>query len=109
MLAVTEEDLVACRIRERLYDLVPVTVRSYANGECVTSIAFAWIANGEFRSTSPDLLPLKQYYSIVWEAVIADDIRNAFGENFARDFLCTTFLVNGQSINQVHDTLYPCL
>ncbi|WP_348662615.1 gamma-glutamylcyclotransferase [Chlamydia vaughanii] len=100
VLAMGEEDFVACRNRECIYDLVPVVVSDYSSDSCKRSVAFAWITNNHVRSKK--VLPIKGYYSMVWAAVSSDSVKECYGERFSEDYLRTTFLANGESITTIH-------
>ncbi|MEF9497076.1 gamma-glutamylcyclotransferase family protein [Chlamydia sp. 04-14] len=102
VLAIGEDDFVACRRREGVYEFVPVLVSDYgSSNKCSHSVAFAWIAGPQ--ACSSDVLPVKGYYSMIWFAVASDDVKEDFGDNFAQDYLDTTFLANGESIKTVHE------
>lgn len=99
VLEMNEEDFVAARRRESVYRLVPVKVCSYLSEE---SCNFAYVFVAEEVFCSKDILPLKEYYYLVWSAVSSDESKNLYGENFAQDFLNTSFLANGNSVLQIH-------
>ncbi|SYX09047.1 hypothetical protein C834K_0593 [Chlamydia poikilotherma] len=102
ILAIGEDDFVACRRREGVYEFVPVIVSDYTSlGKCNHSIAFAWIAGSQVCSS--DILPVKGYYSMIWAAVDSDNVKEDFGDNFAQDYLDTTFLSNEQLIKTIHE------
>ncbi|WP_375793466.1 gamma-glutamylcyclotransferase [Chlamydia sp. 12-01] len=102
VLAIGEDDFVACRRREGVYEFVPVIVSDYvSSGKCNRSVAFAWIAGPQ--ACSNDILPVKGYYSMIWFAVASDRVEEDFGNNFAQDYLDTTFLANEQSIKAIHE------
>ncbi len=102
VLGIGEDDFVSCRRREGVYEFVPVVVSDYRpTGKCNRSIAFAWIAGPQVCSS--DVLPVKGYYSMIWAAVESDNVKKNFGENFAQDYLDTTFLSNEQSIKTIHE------
>nr|CRI42304.1 Putative lipoprotein [Chlamydia pneumoniae] len=100
-LEMTEEDFVIARRREGVYSLYPVEVCSYPQGN-PCGIAYAWIADES--ACSKEVLPVKGYYSLVWESVSSSDSLNAFGDSFAEDYLRSTFLANGTSILCVHES-----
>ncbi len=99
VLEMNEEDFIAARRRESAYKLIPAKVCSYPSEK---SCNFAYVFVAEDIFCSKDILPLKEYYYLVWSAVSSDEAKNLYGENFAEDFLNTSFLANGNSVLQVH-------
>ncbi|WP_100933946.1 gamma-glutamylcyclotransferase family protein [Candidatus Chlamydia corallus] len=100
-LEMTEEDFIVARKREGIYSLYPVEVCSYPEGS-PCGIAYAWIADASIYSK--EILPIKGYYSLVWESVSSPDSLNTFGDAFGEDYLRSTFLANGTSILCVHES-----
>ncbi|WP_201456967.1 gamma-glutamylcyclotransferase family protein [Chlamydia sp. 17-3921] len=99
ILEMSEEDFVAARKREECYRLVPVKVCSYPYEESC-SLAYVFVAEEVF--CSKDILPLKEYYYLVWSAVSSTEAKEAYGKDFAKDFLETSFLANGDSVLCIH-------
>ena len=105
VLCLNEEDFLSCRRREGVYDLVPVKVRPYLiQDSCVSfpEVAYAWIVRREEGCSRP-VLPIKGYYSMIWDAVSSEATVTAFGEKFPQDYLDTTFLFDGRSVRVIHD------
>ncbi|BAE81198.1 hypothetical protein [Chlamydia felis Fe/C-56] len=102
VLAISEDDFVSCRRREGVYNCVPVVISDYvSSGQCHRSVAYAWVAGDQVCSNY--VLPLKSYYSMIWEGITADSVRESFGDNFSQEYLNTTFLADGRSIKTIHD------
>ncbi|SGA01402.1 gamma-glutamylcyclotransferase family protein [Chlamydia abortus] len=102
VLALGEDDFVACRRREGVYDCIPVVVSDYiSSGQCKHSVAYAWIAGDQV--CTQHVLPVKGYYSMIWDGITSDNVRESFGEHFSEDYLETTFLADGRSVKTIHD------
>ncbi|WP_213318323.1 hypothetical protein [Chlamydiifrater volucris] len=85
------------------HSLVPVVVRLRGEDVPMYSVAYMFSATADVFGvlTLPGILPEPETFNEIWEILTSDAFKSAWGDNFAQDYLTSTFLGNGKPITTI--------
>ncbi|BAE81196.1 hypothetical protein [Chlamydia felis Fe/C-56] len=83
------------------HGLVPVVVSKQNNDTTVYSLGFMFSVTNPDLLTPQDVLPNRERFLSIWNSINSEDVTSLYGMQFPADYINTTFLADGESINSL--------
>ncbi|MEF9497074.1 hypothetical protein [Chlamydia sp. 04-14] len=83
------------------HSLVPVIVTRTSGQDISYSLGFMFSVTNPALQTRQDVLPNHEHFLEIWNSINCKDVTDFYNENFPADYINTTLLANGDSINSL--------